>query len=264
MDYTNINRTYWNDLTLVNYKSEFYNVKDFKSDPASLNNIELEMLGDIKGKKILHLQCHFGMDTISLAKLGAEVTGVDLSTEAIGKANELKKELNVNVRFIENDIYTLPENLEEQFDIVFTSYGVLNWLPDMDKWAKVIKNFLKPGGELILVEFHPVLWMFSDDYKEIEYCYSSKEAIIENPDKSYTGDEREQTSGSILWHHGVADVTNALLKNELALTEIKEFDYSPYNCFENAIEIENKKFQIKGLEGKIPMLYALKAINKVY
>ena len=123
--------------------SEFYNLQDFLKGETSLNPIELELLGDIKGETVLHLQCHFGQDTISLSRLGAEVTGVDLSDKAIESAVKIAKETNANTQFICCDLYELENHLDKQFDIVFTSYGTITWLPDLDKWGKLISNFLK-------------------------------------------------------------------------------------------------------------------------
>ena len=185
-DYLEINLKSWNSRVDVHLKSDFYDVKGFLEGESSLNDIELGLLGDIKGKSILHLQCHFGQDTISLGRLGANVTGVDLSDKAIDNAKILAKKANVNATFICCDIYDLPTYLNEQFDIVFTSYGVIGWLPDMGKWAKIISNYLKPNGKFIFVEFHPILWVFDDDFKRIEYNYFNSGAIREIQDGTYT------------------------------------------------------------------------------
>lgn len=257
MDYLNINKKLWDSRTDIHFDSEFYDVKSFIEGKDSLNQIEIDLLGDLKGKSVLHLQCHFGMDTISLSRHGAIATGVDFSPEAINRAKGLTESTNVDTRFIECDVYTLPEKLDEKFDIIFTSYGVIGWLPDMEKWAETVTHFLKPGGKLVLVEFHPVVWMFSDDFKKIEYSYSDKQAIVEELEGTYTDMDAEIKEQSVSWNHGLSEVINSLLKAGLSLKDFKEYDYSPYNCFENTIEIEKSKFQIKGLERKIPMLYSL-------
>jgi 2-polyprenyl-3-methyl-5-hydroxy-6-metoxy-1,4-benzoquinol methylase len=178
MDYLNINRKLWNDKTSVHYQSDFYDVKSFIKGKDSLNPIEIELLGDISGKSILHLQCHFGMDSISLARRGGMVTGIDLSDQSIKQAKDLNERSGTKVDFILSDVYSLPQNLNKQFDIIFTSYGTVGWLPDMDKWAGVIQHFLKPGGKFIMVEFHPVVWIFDDNFKEIIYKYSDIDPII--------------------------------------------------------------------------------------
>ncbi len=259
MDYSEINRQLWNAKTDIHYSSEFYNVDEFLKGKSSLNPIELELLGDVGGKSILHLQCHFGLDTLSLAREGALVTGIDLSDRSIEKARELAEMANIKARFIRSNIYKLPEVLNEKFDIVYTSYGVIGWLPDMEKWAQTIARFLKPGGRFVMVEFHPVVWMFSYDFKTIEFSYSSSDPIVEELEGTYTNRDAEIKHKSVSWNHGLSKVLNALIKNGLTIQQFDEHDYSPYNCFQNTVEINKGKYQIKGLEGKIPMLYSIKA-----
>ena len=140
-NYIEINRKSWNNITDINIKSEFYDLENFIKGKSSLNNIELELLGDLSNKTILHLQCHFGQDTISLNRLGAKVTGVDLSDKAIERAKQLSKKTNSNPSFICCDIYDLPNHLDKKFDIVYSSYGTICWFPDLDKWSKIISKF---------------------------------------------------------------------------------------------------------------------------
>ena len=166
-NYIDINKKSWNNKVDFHVQSDFYDLDGFLKGNTSLNDIELALLGDIKGKSILHLQCHFGQDTISLARLGAAVTGIDLSDKAIEKARELSLKTDTAASFICCNIYDLPQHLDKQFDIVFTSYGTIGWLPDLDKWAHIVSRFLKPTGRFVFVEFHPVVCMFGDDFKEI-------------------------------------------------------------------------------------------------
>jgi len=257
MNYIEINKNLWNKKTEIHYESDFYDVESFKKGKNSLNLIELELLGDVKGKKILHLQCHFGQDTISFARLGAKATGVDLSDKAIEKARQLNDEVGTNATFIQSDIYELPEVLDEQFDIVFTSYGTIGWLPDMDRWAQVINHFLKPGGKFLLVEFHPVIWMFSYDFTKVEFNYLKSDPIIEEEEGTYTNNDADIKEQSVSWNHGIGEVTNALIHAGLIIADMQEYDYSPYDCFQNTIQIAQGKYQIKGLEGKLPMLYSI-------
>jgi ubiquinone/menaquinone biosynthesis C-methylase UbiE len=184
-NYLDINRKLWNAKVDSHLKSDFYFVDEFVKGRTSLNSIELELLGDIKDQEILHLQCHFGQDSISLSRLGAKVTGVDLSDEAISAAKNLAKKCETDTKFIVSDVYELPNILEKKFDIVYTTYGTIGWLPDLKKWAKVISTFLKPGGKLIFVEFHPFIWMFNDDFTEIKYDYFQGEPIIETSEGTY-------------------------------------------------------------------------------
>ncbi|WKK67173.1 class I SAM-dependent methyltransferase [Lutimonas zeaxanthinifaciens] len=262
MNYIQVNKKLWDQKTEFHYESEFYNVEDFIKNENSLNPIEIDLLGNLTGKSLLHLQCHFGQDSISLNKLGAEVTAVDFSSKAIERARELNNKMEAKVRFIESDVYKLPEVLDQKFDIVYTSYGVLGWLPDMKKWAEIVSNFLKPGGILVLVEFHPVVWMFSDDFKKIEFKYSDKDPIIEEYEGTYADRNADMTGKSICWNHGLSIVMDALIQQKLEIKTFEEFSYSPYDCFENTVEVEKGKYMIKGLEGKIPMIYSVKAVKK--
>jgi SAM-dependent methyltransferase len=170
-NYIEINRRSWNNRTDTHLASAFYDVPGFLKGNSSLKDIELHLLGDVTGKSILHLQCHFGQDTLSLSRLGATVTGVDLSDKAIENAERLAKETGLPADFICCDIYDLPNYLDTTFDIVFTSYGTIGWLPDLDKWANIIARYLKPDGRFIFVEFHPVVWMFDNDFEKVAYNY---------------------------------------------------------------------------------------------
>ena len=258
-NYIEINRQSWNSRLESHLKSEFYNLDGFLKGETSLNEIELNLLGNIKGKKILHLQCHFGQDTISLSRLGANVTGIDLSDKAIESAIELSKKTNTNTTFICSNIYDLPKVLEEQFDIIFTSYGTIGWLPDLNKWASIISKYLKPNGKFIFVEFHPVIWMFNDNFNEIKYRYFKSEAIIETESGTYANREANIEPETVTWNHSMSEVVNNLIKNGLKINSLDEFDYSPYNCFNLTEEFESKKYRIKHLDNKIPMVYSVVA-----
>ena len=261
-NYIEINRKTWNEKTEFHIQSDFYNQEGFLKGENSLTPIELELLGNIEGKSILHLQCHFGQDTISFSRLGAKAVGVDLSDNAIEKAREIANQLNTDTRFICCDIYNLPNHLKEQFDIVFTSYGTIGWLPDLDKWAKVISNFLKPGGKFVMADFHPVVWMFDDNFEKIGYNYFKSEPIIETVDGTYADKNAPINSKTITWNHSTSELLNSLLSNNLELNTFNEYDYSPYNCFNATEEFEPKKFRIKHLENKIPMVYSIVATKK--
>lgn len=258
-NYLNINRNLWDKKTEIHFDSDFYDVNSFKKGKDSLNSIEIELLGDIRGKTILHLQCHFGQDTISLARLGAQATGVDFSTKAIEKAIKLSDEMGTSAKFIVSDIYDLPRHLDEQFDIVFTSYGVIGWLPDLKKWGEIINHFLKPGGVFVMAEFHPVVWMFDSEFKNIEFKYMDAEPIVEEEEGTYADKTANIKEASVCWNHGISTVLKSILKTGLEITDFNEYDYSPYDCFENTVLKEKRKYQIRGLEEKIPMVFSLKA-----
>ena len=261
-NYIAINRQSWNNRVQSHMNSDFYDLEGFLKGNTSLNSIELELLGDIKNKHILHLQCHFGQDSLSLGRLGAHVTGVDLSDKAVESAIELANKTKIDANFICSDIYELPKCLDKQFDIVFTSYGTIGWLPDLDKWAKIVAKYLKPGGKFVFVEFHPVVWMFDDDFEKIAYHYFNKEVIIETEKGSYADKTADLTQEYVMWNHSMSDVVNNLIKNGLEINSLDEFDYSPYNCFNKTEEFKPNKFRIKHLNNKIPMVFAIVATKK--
>lgn len=263
MDYKEINKASWNKRTLVHIDSDFYNNKSFIAGAQSLNTIELDLLGELKGLNVLHLQCHFGQDTISLARMGAHVTGVDLSNIAIDKARILAKTTQVEANFICCDVYELPKHLDQKFDLIFTSYGTIGWLPDLYKWAGIINHFLKPEGKFVMAEFHPVIWMYDNDFTHVKYNYSNDGPIIEELEGTYTNPEANIEGTAITWNHGLAEVLGALLKANLRLDTIQEYHYSPYDCFANMEEIAPKQYQIKKFGDKIPLVYALKASLQV-
>lgn len=260
--YLAINKASWNARTEVHVTSEFYDLDGFLNGNSSLNPIELKLLGDVAGTSILHLQCHFGQDTISLNKLGAEVTGVDLSDKAIEKAKQLAQQVQAHADFICCDVYDLPNWLDKQFDCVFTSYGTIGWLPDLDKWAKVIARFLKPGGKLVFVEFHPVVWMFDNDFQSIAYNYFNAGAIVEVEEGTYADQSAQLSQEYVTWNHSISEVVTSLIQNGFELTSLDEYDYSPYNCFNKTVEVAPKKFRIEHLGNKIPMVYSIVASKK--
>lgn len=261
-NYLEINKTSWNKRTASHLTSDFYDVDGFLKGRTSLKSIELDLLGDIRGKRILHLQCHFGQDTISLGRLGANVTGVDFSDRAIESAKKLAEQADINATFICCDLYDLPNHLTEQFDIVFTSYGTIGWLPDIEKWANIVSNFLKPNGKFVFAEFHPVVWMFDDNFENVKYKYFNSQAIIETESGTYADKTADIHQEYVTWNHGMAEVISSLLNNDIQLTSVKEYDYSPYDCFSGTVEFEPEKYRIEKLDDKIPMVYSLTGTKK--
>lgn len=261
-NYLEINKTSWNAKVDTHVKSDFYFVDEFLKGRNSLNSIELDLLGDVKGKSILHLQCHFGQDSISLSRLGAKVTGVDLSDKAIETARDLTKKCETDTQFICSDVYDLPNVLDEKFDIVYTSYGTVGWLPDLEKWANVIHHFLKPGGKFIMAEFHPVIWMFDDDFNEVKYNYFNEKPIVETNEGTYAEKNADLVLNNITWNHPLSEVLQNLIKKGLSIENFQEFDWSPYPCFNQVEEFEKGKWRIKQFGNKIPMVYALTAHKK--
>lgn len=260
-DYYKINKEAWNARTKIHLHSSFYDLDKFKKEVESVPDLDLSLLGDIRGKSILHLQCHFGMDTLSLSKMGANVVGVDFSEEAIQTAKSLNEELGLNAQFCCCNIYDAPAVLQgQQFDIVYTSYGVVNWLPDLTQWGHVISQMLKDTGKFVIVEFHPVLWMFNEDFSQVRYAYSRKEPYVVE-EATYTDSENDNRQKTVTWNHGLAVVLNGLLCNGLQIKSFGEYDYSPFNLFGNMTVEKNGTFKIAGKNGEIPMLFSVVAVK---
>ncbi len=267
--YFEANKHLWNQRTAVHKDSSFYDIAGFKAGKNVLTPIELNEVGDpeasgqvVKGKKMLHLQCHFGMDSLNWARLGADVTGVDLSDEAIKEARLLNDELKLNAKFVCCNVYDTSKYVKDLFDIVFTSYGTIGWLPDLLPWANMIAERLKPGGFFYIAEFHPVVWMFDEEFTHIKYYYENREVIITENEGTYTDRNADIKGKEYSWNHSISEVLNALIRAGLKIEIFNEFMYSPYPCFRNTVETEKGKWHIKGMEGKIPMVYSIQAIKQ--
>lgn len=260
------NRKMWDEFAKIHIDSETYGTKDFLQGKTTLKSIELEELGDVQGKTLLHLQCHFGLDTLSWAREGAKVIGVDFSGEAIRLARELTEKTGLEAKFIRSNIYELSEVLQEKFDIVFTSYGVLCWLPDLTRWAEIASHFLKSGGTFYIAEFHPFLWVFdneaSDDFV-LKYTYFHKPEPYEfNVDGSYAGpDAKIEPCVDYEWAHGMGDVINSIIQAGLQIQFLHEF---PKSCFQQFPFFEKREdgyWYYDSSEIQLPLVYSIKALK---
>lgn len=256
------NRKTWNTKVAIHVESEFYDMPNFRSGKTSLNKYEIEALGDIFDKRLLHLQCHFGQDTLSFARMGAKCTGVDISDEGIKLAQKLNTDLKLDANFVCCNVLDTSEYISEKFDVVFTSYGTIGWLPDLKPWAKMIYERLKPGGYFYIVEFHPIAWMFDYNVSPpvMKYGYQQKEAIYEEYEGTYADQNSKMVSKEYGWNHSLGEVITSLSKAGLHIEYLKEHDASPYDIFPGLIKNEQGMFE---LENKIyPLIFELKAIKK--
>jgi 2-polyprenyl-3-methyl-5-hydroxy-6-metoxy-1,4-benzoquinol methylase len=259
-EYFETNRKAWDLRVNVHRVSKMYDLDSFKNGRNSLTEIELNGIGkQLPSNKLLHLQCHFGQDSLSMTRMGAKVTGVDLSPKGIKLARELNAELGLDAIFVESNVLKLQDNLEGDFDIVFTSFGVTSWLPDLEKWAAVIDHFLKPGGTFFIAEFHPVLYMFDFRSQKIEFNYfNSGKAIMEEVSGTYTDRSADIRFKEYFWTHSLHETINPLVQRGFIIKEFIEYPYSPFNCFENMREIEKGKYKFSHLKSSIPHVFSLK------
>lgn len=253
------NRDLWEQRTDEHLSSDFYGVEEFIKGKSSLNRFELELIGDVKNKTLLHLQCHFGQDTLSFARLGASVTGVDFTSSAVEAARQLSAKIGVKAAFHCCNVYDTRQHVKDEFDFVFTSYGTIGWLPDLKPWAEVVESSLKKGGHFVIVDFHPVMWMLDEDYSNMKYSYFNDEVIITESTGTYTGNSNlhapMKENG---WNHPLSDIVGSLLNAGLKLEIFKEYNGSPYNCFPGMKQDQDGLWRFEKWGRALPLVYGLR------
>jgi SAM-dependent methyltransferase len=258
------NRRVWDQWAHVNAASAFYDVERFREGGIRLRPYELEEMGEVAGKDLLHLQCHFGLDTLSFARLGARPTGVDFSAEAIALARSLTLDLGLDATFVLSDLGDLPNVLPGDFDVVYASRGVLAWLPELDEWARVAAHFLRPGGFLYVTESHPVLWVWDDDEGvtdlRLRYPYFSRRDPIAFPVKgSYADREADVTEPlEYGWTHDLGSIVTAVADAGLRVDFLHEFPFVewPVPFLE---ERDGRWWLPASAGGELPLFFSLKA-----
>jgi len=239
LKYFETNKKLWNAKVPLHVASEFYDNESFKNTANSLTKIELAEIGELTGKKVLHLQCHFGQDSISMAKKGAKVTAVDFSAEGLKVARNLAKEMGVEVNFVESNVLTIC------------------WLPDLDDWAKIVNHFLADGGRFYMVDFHPFMYVFDFPSKKPAYDYFNTQVYHEKNEGTYAATESKIDEEEYFWNHPLSDIISSLNKVGLSMELFREYDYSPYNCFENLKERAVKEY-VFDIGASIPHIYEMK------
>lgn len=262
-NYFEVNKATWNKKVAIHAQSEMYDIEAFKAGKTSLMPYEINALGNVNGKRLLHLQCHFGQDSLSWSRKGAKCVGVDLSDEGIKLAKQLNAELELDAEFVCCNVLDTSKHITETFDIVFTSYGVIGWLPDLKPWAQMIAERLNVGGTFYMVEFHPILWMF--DYTsgkaEMKYHYSQDEVIYEEYQGTYADGSSKMISKEYGWNHGLSEVINALTEAGLQIEYLNEHDESPYDVFPELITTESGLYKMK--QQLFPMVFEIKATKPI-
>jgi SAM-dependent methyltransferase len=262
-DYMETNRLHWDETVAIHAASEFYGVASFKSGRSTLMRIERDEVGDVRGKTLLHLQCHFGLDTLSWARYGATVTGVDFSPRAIALAQSLATEIGIGARFIEANVYDLPRVLPEQFDVVFTSYGALCWLPDLPEWARVAAGCLKPGGVFYVIDGHPAAYMLdleaSDGEMKLRYSYfGSDEPLMWEDDDDYTGAQVQfEHKRTYEFTHGLGEIVTSLIDAGLQVEFLHEFPLCAWQAMPGMVRGDDGYYRLPG--DKVPFLFSLRA-----
>lgn len=261
--YLENNKEVWNAAVAVHAKSAFYDIDGFKAGTRPMMMPwEFDEVGDVKGKTLLHLQCHFGMDSLTWARRGAKVTGIDFSEEGIKTAQSLSREIGVKAEFICSDIYELPKALKKEFDIVYTSAGVLCWLPDLEKWGKIIAHFLKRGGFFYIMEGHPFMNVFnnSKDATRLDAVwpyFKTPEPIYWEPESDYADPTNIWTKGTYEWPHALSEIINSLTEAGLKIEFFNEHKAIFFKQFPFMIKGEDGYYHLEG--DRLPLVFSLKA-----
>jgi SAM-dependent methyltransferase len=261
------NRRLWDAWTAVHVAGDFYDLAAFREGGVRLRDAEIAAVGDVNGKTLLHLQCHFGIDTLSWARLGARVTGVDFSPEAVRLARELAVDLGFpQARFVESNIYELPEHLDGAFDVVYTSRGVLGWLPDIRGWARVVAHFLAPGGTFFITEKHPIADVFEAEGvapRELRLTYpywEHRDPLVFDVTGSYADPQadvgKQKEHG---WDHGLGEIVTALIDAGLRIESLEEHPYLAWAA-DFLVEGEpGESYVLPPGPGELPLMFSLRA-----
>ena len=258
----------WETWTKVHVGSEFYDVASFRDGtrPIRLRDYEMAEVGDVTGKSLLHVQCHFGLDTLSWARRGALVTGADFSPAAIAAAKSLAADTGIEARFVLSSVYDLPSNLDDEFDVVYTSRGVLSWLPDVRRWAQVVSHFVKPGGFFYVTEVHPVAMTFDDENVapgelRLAYPYWEHERALTFEVKGSYADRDAPTAGLVehAWDHSLGEIISALAQAGLHIEFVHEFDFVDWEIAFLAKSDDGLWRLPLGTKGELPLFFSLRA-----
>jgi SAM-dependent methyltransferase len=259
------NRALWEEWTGIHAGSAFYDVASFRRGGVRLSPYEIEEVGDVRGQDLLHLQCHFGLDTLSWARLGARVTGADFSPAAIDLARRLAAELEIDARFVCSELGRLPDALEGDFDVVYTSRGVLGWLPDLERWARVIAHFLRPGGRFYVTEIHPVAQVLDDDEGvtelRVRYPYFARPEALRFPVKgSYAEPDADvKAEWEHAWVHDLGEIVTRLAAAGLRIEFLHEHPWVEWSLpFLEPAEDGTWRLPER-VEGELPLSFSLLA-----
>ncbi len=226
------NRQAWNEMVELHVNYPAYRTEAFLKGESKLGSIERELVGDVRGKSLLHLMCQFGLDTLSWARLGAKVTGVDISDKSIEYAHDLAVKAKLEASFVRSDVLDLIGVIDQKFDIVFQSYGTWLWIADLNEWAKVVAHYLKPGGIFAIVDEHP----FSILFQKTTLNYFSKEPERMSDESDYCDRSYKVKSEKVEWQHTLSEILNSLIDAGLRIEFLGEYDKGYYQVDEGWYE----------------------------
>jgi len=259
------NRAWWDGVVEAHVKSPSYLTQAFRDGGDTLHPVEGEEIGDVRGKTLVHLQCHFGLDTLSLARRGAKVTGLDFSANALLQARALAQETGIDARFVESNVYDAPAVLGQTYDIAYVTWGAINWLPDLGRWARVVASVLKPGGFLYLLEGHPAALMLSqptkDDPLTPSYPYFAHEAPQVFDEPGTYADRNAKLTHTVAheWAHPISEILGALIGAGLAIEMFHEHDRLAWQLWPCLEYDGNRMYRLPEGRIRVPLSFSLKA-----
>jgi 2-polyprenyl-3-methyl-5-hydroxy-6-metoxy-1,4-benzoquinol methylase len=255
------NRANWDERVPIHVSGEFYDVAGFKAGHERLRPFELSEVGSVAGKDLVHLQCHFGIDTLSWARRGARVVGLDFSAPAIEEAQRLAAELSLEADFVQSDVYDAPDSLGGRaFDVVYTGLGALNWLPDIRRWAGVVAALVRPGGFLYLSEFHPFTDVFGDEDLSVENDYFRREPVVwDEPGTHADFDAETVHNHTYEWIHTLGDVVSAVIEAGLVLEFLHEHSYTLFPRWPFVEKSGGDTYRLPEGTPELPLMYSLRA-----
>jgi SAM-dependent methyltransferase len=270
-EYVEVNRANWDDRADAHAASAGYNVADF-ADPGYISDVvrfDQPLLGDIRGLRVVHLQCHIGTDTVSLSRLGATVTGLDFSPKSLAQARHLATSTGADVDFVESEVYAAPDVLGRgEFDLVYTGIGALCWLPDIKRWARTVADLLKAGGRLFIREGHPVLWSLEQGREDdllviLDPYFEQKDPMVWDEGGTYVDTDVEFTHNvTHEWNHGLGEIVTALLEAGMTITGLVEHQSVPWEGLPGKmVELPNGECQLAVRPERLPHTYTLQAVK---
>jgi SAM-dependent methyltransferase len=256
-----LNRALWDERVPIHVASTFYDVDGFLAGASTLRAFEVEEMGDVEGLSLVHTQCHFGLDTLSWARRGARVTGLDFSEPAISAARKLAADAGIEAEFVASDVYNAVEALGgRRFDVVYTGLGALNWLPDIDGWAQTMAALIAPGGRFYLAEFHPFSGVFADEDLSVKYPYFHTEPIEWDEPGTYADPAAETVNNRTMeWNHGLGAVVSALITAGLRIEFLHEHDYTLFARWPFLEREPGEIYRLPKRTPSLPLMYSLLA-----
>lgn len=267
-EYNRKNRQYWDEAVAIHVASSFYRVDAFRAGECVLHDVDVTQVGNVVGKRLIHLQCHFGLETLSWARRGAVVTGIDYSAKAIQTAKSMAQDTGIAGEFIESDVYKTCDVVTGKYDVVYTGSGALCWLPNIREWAEVVSALLKPGGLFYIREAHPMLMTLADDRPDdqllVENSYFEMSApYVDDSEADYADPYATLSSGpTYQWNHGLGETITALIEAGMNIETVNEHQEAPWKPLPDMVEDKPRIWKLAEKRERLPLMYSIRATRR--